>query len=174
MDIVNPDIFRINIVKQLNEFIENEKISINLEKAIFNHSIKESKVKKIVKKWNNKYFVQLYMDKLKSIMNNINPIFEKKNKSLLKKLQKRKIMPQKLVFMSHQEMNPKRWKTLIRAKIKRDKKGVEVDMSAATDEFTCFKCKASKCTYYQLQTRSADEPMTTYVTCIKCGNRWKC
>ena len=71
MDIVNPDIFRINIVKQLNEFIENEKISINLEKAIFNHSIKESKVKKIVKKWNNKYFVQLYMDKLKSIMNNI-------------------------------------------------------------------------------------------------------
>ena len=32
----------------------------------------------------------------------------------------------------------------------------------------------SKCTYYQLQTRSADEPMTTFVTCINCGNRWKC
>ena len=76
--------------------------------------------------------------------------------------------------MSHQEMNPKHWRELVQAKIKRDKKGVEVDMSAATDEFTCFKCKAQKCTYYQLQTRSADEPMTTYVNCINCGNRWKC
>ena len=174
MEIVNPDRFRKNIVINLNEFIQNKNISINLEKAIFNHSIKESKVKKIVKKWNNKYFVQLYLDKLRSIINNIDPKFSKKNKSLLKKLQKKKILPQKMVFMSHQEMNPKMWKTLIQAKIKRDKKGVEVDMSAATDEFTCFKCKASKCTYYQLQTRSADEPMTTYVTCINCGNRWKC
>ena len=32
----------------------------------------------------------------------------------------------------------------------------------------------TQCTYYQLQTRSADEPMTTFVTCIKCGTRFKC
>lgn len=25
----------------------------------------------------------------------------------------------------------------------------------------------------QLQTRSADEPMTTFVLCNECGNRWK-
>jgi hypothetical protein len=25
-----------------------------------------------------------------------------------------------------------------------------------------------------LQTRSADEPMTTFVTCIACGCRWRC
>lgn len=30
-----------------------------------------------------------------------------------------------------------------------------------------------KTTYYQMQTRSADEPMTTFVTCVNCGNRWK-
>ena len=58
--------------------------------------------------------------------------------------------------------------------IKRDKSKCEVNLEAATDEFTCFKCKKSRCTYYQLQTRSADEPMTTFVTCINCGNRWKC
>jgi len=38
----------------------------------------------------------------------------------------------------------------------------------------CGKCKSKKTEYYQLQTRSADEPMTTYATCKKCGNRWKC
>jgi len=38
----------------------------------------------------------------------------------------------------------------------------------------CRKCKSKKTTYYQLQTRSADEPMTTYATCKNCGLKWKC
>ncbi|KAJ3379756.1 RNA polymerase II elongation factor [Entophlyctis sp. JEL0112] len=41
---------------------------------------------------------------------------------------------------------------------------------AVTDEFKCGKCGQRKCTYYQKQTRSADEPMTTFVTCQNCGN----
>uniref|UniRef100_A0A6C0C2X1 TFIIS-type domain-containing protein n=1 Tax=viral metagenome TaxID=1070528 RepID=A0A6C0C2X1_9ZZZZ len=170
----NPDSFRNNIRENLNQIITNDKISVNLEKAIFNYSIRRSNEKNIVKRWDNIYFVQLYTDKLRSIINNIDPKYNKKNKSLLNKLKKSKILPQNLAFMSHQEMNPKLWKKLIDAKIKRDKNCVSTDMSAATDEFTCFKCKTSKCTYYQLQTRSADEPMTTFVMCLNCGNRWKC
>ncbi|KAI8052009.1 transcription elongation factor S-II [Syncephalis plumigaleata] len=44
---------------------------------------------------------------------------------------------------------------------------------ASTDAFKCPRCKQRKCTYFQLQTRSADEPMTTFVTCVVCNNRWK-
>lgn len=44
---------------------------------------------------------------------------------------------------------------------------------ATTDQFKCGKCKQRKTQYYQMQTRSADEPMTTFVTCTNCGNRWK-
>ncbi|EGC37355.1 hypothetical protein DICPUDRAFT_77009 [Dictyostelium purpureum] len=44
---------------------------------------------------------------------------------------------------------------------------------ATTDQFQCGKCKQRRCTYFQMQTRSADEPMTTFVRCINCGNRWK-
>jgi len=47
------------------------------------------------------------------------------------------------------------------------------DNQPSTDQFRCGKCKQSKTTYYQLQTRSADEPMTTFITCTNCGNRWK-
>lgn len=43
-----------------------------------------------------------------------------------------------------------------------------------TGIFKCGKCKSVKTTYYQMQTRSADEPMTSYITCKNCGNRWKC
>lgn len=44
---------------------------------------------------------------------------------------------------------------------------------ASTNEFTCSRCKKKETTYYQLQTRSADEPMTTFVTCVNCNKRWK-
>jgi DNA-directed RNA polymerase subunit M/transcription elongation factor TFIIS len=40
--------------------------------------------------------------------------------------------------------------------------------------FTCARCKSKKTSYYQLQTRSADEPMTTFVTCHQCDRNWKC
>ncbi|KAK4515061.1 uncharacterized protein ATC70_002671 [Mucor velutinosus] len=39
---------------------------------------------------------------------------------------------------------------------------------AETDMFRCGKCRGRKCTYFQMQTRSADEPMTTFVTCVNC------
>lgn len=47
------------------------------------------------------------------------------------------------------------------------------DTQAETDQFKCGKCHHRKTTYYQLQTRSADEPMTTFVTCVNCGHKWR-
>lgn len=40
-------------------------------------------------------------------------------------------------------------------------------------EFVCRKCKGNKTTHYALQTRSSDEPMTVFVCCLTCGNRWR-
>ncbi|KZT54034.1 transcription elongation factor [Calocera cornea HHB12733] len=51
-------------------------------------------------------------------------------------------------------------------------KGAE-EAGAETDAFKCFRCGQRKTRYTQAQTRSADEPMTTFVTCVNCGNRWK-
>ena len=171
MHIQEPEDFRNNIKTQLKNLGLDEKKSKNVEKGIYNYTIKESKTRKIVRKWDNKYFVQIYTDKFRSIYNNINPINDK-NKEILKNIKDKKISTKNIAFMSHQELKPYLWKELIDAKINRDKSiGKDEDM-LATDEFTCFKCKKNKCTYYQLQTRSADEPMTTFVSCLICGNKW--
>jgi len=165
--IENPDNFRANIRKKIDEKFNNEKASLNLEKGIFNYTLKEADNRKIVKKWDNKFFVQIYLNHLKSILNNLNDKW-------IEEINNGSIQSHKLAFMTHQELNHIKWSELIESKSKRDKNKFETNLAAATDTFTCRKCKANQCTYYQMQTRSADEPMTTFVTCIPCGNRWKC
>ena len=51
--------------------------------------------------------------------------------------------------------------------------GIKGDLLAAS-LFTCGRCKSTKTTSTQKQTRSADEPMTVFVLCLNCGKRWKC
>jgi transcription elongation factor S-II len=75
--------------------------------------------------------------------------------------------------MTHQELNPEHWKEHIDRKIKRDSSKYTTNIEASTDMFTCKKCKSKKCTYYELQTRSADEPTTVFITCLDCGKHWK-
>ena len=159
--------FRGNIVKKINNILQNEKNSMNLEKGIYNYSLKEATRKKVIKKWDNPYFVQIYVDHLRSIFINL------KNMELVHQIQDGLIKPHMVAFMTHQEMNPVKWSQLIEEKSKRDKNKFETNLEAATDTFTCRKCKSKKCSYYLQQVRSADEPMTVFVTCIDCGTRWK-
>lgn len=161
--------FRKNIIEKINLFIKNDKKSKNIERSIYNYCIKQANSKRIVKKWDNNKFLNLYINKFKSIYLNL------KNKSYFtESIQKGYILSKNVGFLTHQEIDPIGWKPLIDAKIQRDKYKYEVDTRNATDEFKCRKCKERKCTFYQLQTRSADEPMTTFVSCLNCGNNWKC
>lgn len=164
--IENPDVFRANIVKKLNNILNNEKNSGNLEKGIYNYTLKEATQKKIIKKWDNKYFVQIYLDHLRSILNNLND-------DILKNINDGSMKPHLVAFMTHQELCPEKWSQLIEEKSKRDKNKFETKIEAATDTFTCRKCKSKRCTYYAMQTRASDEPMTIFVSCIDCGQRWK-
>jgi len=168
ISIENDSSFRNNIVKKLITITDySQKQATNLEKGIFNYALKEASNKNIVKKWDNPYFVQIYSDKLRSVYFNI-----KHTKHLCNMIKNNSIKPHKIAFLSHQEMDPDRWGSMIEAKRKRDKNKYESRQST-TSEFTCYKCKSNDCTYYQMQTRSADEPMTTFVTCMSCANRWK-
>jgi transcription elongation factor S-II len=165
--IQNPDEFRANIRVKIQPMIDDEKLATNLEKGIYNFAIKEANTRKIIKKWENPHFVQLYLDRLRSIYVNL------KNPDLLDHLKMGEISPQSLAFMTHQEMNPARWRILIDQKMKRDANKFTDNIRASTDMFTCKKCKSKRTTYYELQTRSADEPATIFVTCLDCGKMSK-
>jgi uncharacterized protein YqkB len=83
--IENPAQFRSNIVSKINLILKNEKNSCNLEKGIFNFSLKEANTRKVVKKWDNPYFVQIYIDKLRSVYLNLTPdILDKLQNNIIK------------------------------------------------------------------------------------------
>jgi len=165
--IPNPDTFRKNIQTKFKDIVADEALSMNLEKGVFNYAIKEAGIRKIIKKWENPYFAQIYLDRLRSIYINL------KNPKLLDQIKSGEVLPQNIAFMTHQELNPDHWRELIDKKIKRDANKYANTIKATTDMFTCRKCKSKNCTHYELQTRSADEPATIFITCLDCGTNMK-
>lgn len=163
-----PEKFRENVCVRLAQILDNEKRGTNLEKGIYNSSLESADSRNIVKKWDNNLFVNIYIQKLRNIYINL------KNPEVLEKAKEVKFRVHELAYMTHYDFNPEKWKSLIEIKKIRDENKYTPKIEASTDEFTCRKCYSKRCSYYQLQTRSADEPMTTFVSCLDCGNRWKC
>ena len=168
--IENPDAFRENIRRKLLTFFPEgcePKHANNLEKGIHNWSLKEATNRRVVKKWDNPFFVQIYLDHLRSIFANL------KNETIIAQIVSGEIKSQTVAFMTHQEMQPEKWQEMIRLKCIRDKSKFETQIEACTDTFTCRKCKSKKCSFMQMQCKSADESMTIFINCLDCGARWK-
>lgn len=100
---------------------------------------------------------------------------DKKNRGLREGLLLGSITAQRLAVMTSAEMASDEVKKEREAFIK---EGIN-DSALAVAEGTkstlikCGGCGKSNTTYHQAQTRSADEPMTTFVLCNECGKRWK-
>ena len=165
-----PAIFRENVRSKLILKFGNEltpTIIANIEIGVYNYAVKEATNLKVIKKWDIPAFSTIYMDRLRTIWNNL------KNVELLASLKSEELSPKTLAFMTHQEMDPQHWKEMIEQKIKRDANKYSTNIEAMTEMFTCKKCKSKRCTYYELQTRSADEPSTIFISCLDCGKHWK-
>ena len=92
---------------------------------------------------------------------------------MLQKLKSGELSCKVVAEMSPIDLCPARWKSSIERIIETEKKLYSTQKSASIHMW-CSSCKKkTKCDYYQLQTRSADEPMTTFVTCLECTKKWK-
>ena len=157
----------------LNLDIESEKV-IKIEESVIDFTIKTAFNRKIQQSWENPLFRKIYVNKCRSLYTNLDSSSYIKNENLITRVTNRIDFDiENIASMSYQELFPEIWKKMMDDKYKREKLLYEEKQEAMTDQFKCARCKSRKCTYYELQTRSADEAMTIFITCINCGNRWK-
>lgn len=158
------DELRYNSINVLRNFIDCEDKCEVIEKSIFDYS------NEYVKKNSIPSMVDLiYKNKFDDIIVNIDKS-KLNNNYLLGAIICDAIDLKKIAFLSPQLLFPEKWKKIIdRRNLIEDKK----KNMATTNIFKCRKCHKRKCSVYQMQTRSADEPMTTFVNCLMCGASWK-
>jgi DNA-directed RNA polymerase subunit M/transcription elongation factor TFIIS len=143
-----------------------QKFSLNLERGIFNYSVSYSSSRD----WDF-MFKHIYTSKAVRIYTNLNPYNSLKNTELIHRFFRKEFTEFELAHFDSEKLFPSQYYELM--EMYRDKTNPFVKQEATNDgAHFCGKCKTNKTTYYQLQTRSADEPMTTFVQCA-CGNRWR-
>jgi len=144
-----------------------------LETSIYNGSIKRAKKQNIVRSWSYPLFAHVYTMHAKHIAANFHPDAYVGNKELFERFKNNEITFADMGKMDIYELLPSRWKEQFDKQQVREKRQLEGNRSMATDIFLCTKCWKRECTYYEMQTRSADEPMTIFITCLNCGKHWR-
>lgn len=145
----------------------------DLEAGIYNWAIEFAESKKITRNWKNNRFVRAYLDKAISLVSNLDAGSYIGNRRLPNRIKEQEFVPHELPFMLPENVYPEKWKAIIDKKQKKEEHIYEERPAAMTDLFKCGKCKKRECSYQELQLRSCDEPMTLFITCLNCGNRWR-
>lgn len=170
----NP--LRNHVITKLSNIFQldvDDSLCTDLEKCIVRHSKQMIERGKSVAAWDNHKFTNIYKHKFLSLQNAFLT-----NENLRDKIKSRKVSVVEVVAMRPEQLQPDGvYAKTVEEKVHKEMHKEYLAQQAVKNHigfFTCNKCKSKKTTYYQLQTRSADEPMTTYVSCLNCGKKWKC
>jgi transcription elongation factor S-II len=159
-------------IQKLNILINDIEKSEKIEKSIYIFCIEQCKIKNIEPNIENTYFLRMYVNKLISIYNNLDKNSYIKNNTFYDKVIKNEVDLNNVAFLSPQEINPNHWKKYIDKQNAQEEFLHSITSGTKTQEYKCGRCKQRDCTYYQLQVRCSDEPMTTFINCLNCGNSW--
>jgi transcription elongation factor S-II len=137
----------------------------NIEIAVYNYTCRSCREPT----WDNRWFKTCYKHRYLALSGSL-------KKGLLERILSKQVKCKDLVTMGPEQLEPNGLRAQTAEKLR--KRDLDRELNKRKDEdyegiFKCGKCKSKKTTYFQLQTRSADEPMTTFVTCKECGKQWK-
>ena len=151
---------------ELSELLNDIELAIKIELSIFEYTL----IYCHNNKFTNNFILPIYNDKINEIICNIKNTNGVVNNTFRDNILNNIINPQYIAFMSPSQINPDKWQYIINKK--KYKELCENNMEY-TDIYKCYKCGESKTKITQAQTRGADEPMTTFVTCVVCFNTFK-
>jgi transcription elongation factor S-II len=159
-------------INKFNTILGDEELSKQIEESIYNYSIDQSIIKGIEQNIDDKYFKRIYVNKIITLFNNLDETSYIKNTNFLNRLKNNEFSVKDIAFLSPQEINKEHWKKYIDRQSANDEFLYSRTVGIRTAEYKCGRCKERNCTYYLLQVRCSDEPMTTFINCLNCGHRW--
>jgi len=115
---------------------------------------------------------QSYRTKMRNLFTSLK---RKDNGALRRRVLSGELAADKFVSLSEKELASEEQRAKDEQLEKENMLKAQVPMAekSISDALKCGKCGQKKVSYSQAQTRSADEPMTTFCECTVCGNRWK-
>jgi len=131
------------------------------------------KTKEHVKIYQQILFRKLYCHQVRKMIHNLSL---HKNHVIFHEIISSRMKIKQLLNSEPCEIAPWLYKNYFEKKLSEEQAKKNLEKWDETTEFgifTCTRCRKNKTTYYQLQTRSADEPMTAFVTCLNCSKKWK-
>lgn len=152
---------RESIISKFKKII-SEKIAKDVENSIYNFSKEYATINETPYLLDN-----IYDTKSEEILSQLT---NKESDFLVNALKTNKIDGNKIAFMKPEELDPDKYNSIIKKQQMAEYKKNNTEGSSI---FTCSKCKKSKCSVTTKQTRSGDEPPTTFVNCLECGHTFK-
>eukprot|EP00658_Telonema_sp_P-2_P056616 TRINITY_DN45077_c0_g1_i2.p1 TRINITY_DN45077_c0_g1~~TRINITY_DN45077_c0_g1_i2.p1 ORF type:complete len:237 (-),score=82.77 TRINITY_DN45077_c0_g1_i2:227-937(-) len=152
------------MIKVFGEHVDASRVGTDIEQAMYDkHVTKEEGYEDALDD-------AAYKGHFKTLKINLS-----RNEELRGSLLDKNLTPEELVRMKDADMASKEQTERLdklKAEAWKDAQVAQTPMDE-TDQFQCGKCKKKRCIYFQKQTRSADEPMTTFIKCQECGHNWK-
>jgi transcription elongation factor S-II len=159
-------------INKFNTLLNDIEICKVIEDSIYRYAVSQSESKGIEPNIDNKYFKRIYVNKIITLYNNLDKNSYIKNNTFLERLYEKDFELENIAFLTPQEIHKDHWKKYLDRQSANDEFLYSRTAGIRTSEYKCGRCKERNCTYYQLQVRCSDEPMTTFINCLNCGNRW--
>jgi transcription elongation factor S-II len=172
----NEKKYREHVLSQIKNLLGNlftEEEQAQIEICILTLTLVDADTKFVVKHFDNKLFQICYMNLARRLLSNLDSNCYVKNQNLITKLKSGDLDISHLASMNIMDYAPTLYAELRERQVLREQQQLEGNKSMATDMFKCGRCHKRETTFYELQTRSADEPMTKFINCLNCGNHWK-
>jgi DNA-directed RNA polymerase subunit M/transcription elongation factor TFIIS len=145
----------------------------DLERGIYNAALEEAVRRGVRRHWENPEFAEMYKVIARRVVSNLDPKAYIGNGRLLQRLREGEFPAHRVAFMTPRELYPENWQELADEQLKRETTMLEGSKDEGSDMFKCRRCGKSRTRYWEMQTRSADEPMTIFIRCLNCGKEWR-
>jgi DNA-directed RNA polymerase subunit M/transcription elongation factor TFIIS len=160
------------IFRESVDINQQYKIIIKIERSCYNHTIRKVREDNLPCSWDSEHFQTMYNAICTEKANNLNEQSLIGSSYLVENIINGTINPSSVGSMSPHQMSPHSEDQYL-IDMKNRRLEIKIDNQRYTTMHKCPKCYAKKATFYEKQTRSADEGKSVFYECLECSFEWK-